>query len=80
MSFVDEYNRDFIFEPEFITRRDSLDMHRSRLERTRKHNKKFKSKLPQIDLERAHSIDQLTLSVTQNILEAELDAFRTVTR
>lgn len=78
MDIEDEYIRDYSFEPEFIRRKDSLEMHRSRLEKTRKHNKMFKSKSLPTDLGRAHSIDLLTQTVTQNILEAELDAFRTV--
>lgn len=82
MGIEDEYIRDYSFEPEFIKRRDSLEMHRSRLEKTRKHSKIFsrissKTKMS-IDLERAHSIDQLTQSVGQNPLESELYAFRTV--
>lgn len=82
MGIEDEYIRDYSFEPEFITRKDSLEMHRSRLERTRKHNKMFsKTKTSEsVDLERTHSIDQLTSGATQNILEAELDAFKTVMR
>lgn len=81
MDIEDEYIRDYSFEPEFITRRDSLEMHRSRLENTRKHNKIFKKKSKLLSIkadDRKCSIEQLSLDVTQNIIEAEVDAFETV--
>jgi hypothetical protein len=80
MDIDDEYIRDYSFEPEFITRKDSLVMHRSRLERTRKHNKIFKRKCKSLDnIDRACSVEALNLSITQNIIEAEVDAFQSVT-
>lgn len=81
MDIEDEYNRDYSFEPEFITRKDSIEMHRSRLERTRKHEKIFlKKKALSVDLAEkpSCSIEQLALSVTQNLIEAEIDSFVTV--
>lgn len=78
MDIEDEYHRDYSFEPEFITRKDSLEMHRSRLERTRKHEKIFKRKSRSADLAEKSPIEQLALSVTQNLIEAEVDAFVTV--
>ncbi|KAG5672631.1 hypothetical protein PVAND_002745 [Polypedilum vanderplanki] len=80
MDIEDEYTRDFSFEPEFITRKDSLQMHRSRLERTRKHNKIFKIKTISLDiiLEKALVNEQQTTLSTQNIVEAEVEAFRTM--
>lgn len=81
MDIEDEYNRDYSFEPEFITRKDSLEMHRSRLERTRKHEKIFKKKSQslRVKMEKPScSIEHLALSVTQNLIEAEVDAFVTV--
>jgi hypothetical protein len=79
MDIEDEYIRDYSFEPEFITRKDSLRMHRSRLEKTRKHNKVFKRKTESLEvvLEKTLAAEQPALS-TQNIIEAEVDAFRTV--
>lgn len=79
MGIEDEYNRDYSFEPEFISRKDSLQMHRSRLERTRKHEKIFKKKpQPLVLVENSHSLEHLALSVSQNIVEHEVDTFRTV--
>lgn len=78
MGIEDEYNRDYSFEPEFITRKNSLELHRSRLERTRKHEKIFKRKSQLLDLEKQCSLEQLAISVTPNIVEAEVDAFRMV--
>jgi hypothetical protein len=80
MDIEDDYVRDYSFEPEFITRKDSLNMHRSRWERTRKHIKAFKSKPEPLDvvLERTLASEQPAMS-RQNIVEAEVDAFQTVT-
>lgn len=81
MTIEDEYNRDYSFEPEFIKRKDSLEMHRSRLERTRKHNKMFKRKLQcENVVAQQESFEELVtaLSAPENIVEAEVDAFRMV--
>jgi hypothetical protein len=81
MGIEDEYNRDYSFEPEFISRKDSLQMHRSRFEKTRKHEKIFKKKpQPLVLVENSQSLEQLALSVSQNIVEHEVDTFRTVKR
>lgn len=83
MGIEDEYNRDYSFEPEFITRKNSLELHRSRLERTRKHEKIFKKKAQllkvavEVDKKKC-SLEQLACSVTPCLIEAEVDAFRTV--
>lgn len=78
MGIEDEYNRDYSFEPEFITRKNSLELHRSRFERTRKHEKIFKKKSKTLKLDMKCSLEQLALSVTPNVVDAEVDAFRTV--
>jgi hypothetical protein len=77
MGIEDEYHRDYSFEPEFIRRKDSLEMHRSRLERTRKHSKIFNKKISP-DAEDNEVKEELALGATQSILEAEIDTFRTV--
>lgn len=74
----DEYNRDYSFEPEFVWRKDSIEMHRSRLERTRKHNKVFKRKEESIDLEKTSSEERLASNESVNIVDAEVNAFRMV--
>jgi hypothetical protein len=74
--YYDEYIRNFAFEPEFLTRKDSIDMHRDRIKREQKHTKK---------LAKTHSVDLQTLSeeeiaskFKENVIDAEVYSFCTV--
>lgn len=76
MELEDEYIRNYVFDPEFITRKDSIDMHKERIDNVQKRTRK---------LARQHSLDlcnlseeEITLKLNKNLIEAEVHSFSTV--
>lgn len=63
----DEYIRDYAFEPEFIQRRDSLEMLKLRLENSQK-----KHKFPKSDE------DNFVIDFHPSIIDAEVHSFCSV--
>lgn len=76
----DEYKRNFAFDPEFIERKDSLEMHKDRIEKTHSHkrNKSFMRKFHSIEAHNSVPDEEAAMSLKKNIVEAEVISFHTV--
>lgn len=82
MDFEDEYVRDFAFDPEFIRRKDSIEMHRDRIEKRHKCNKR-RSFMRKFHSDKAHksfssSDEEIAIKFKKNIIDAEVYSFCTV--
>jgi hypothetical protein len=76
MELEDEYVRNYVFDPEFITRKDSFELHKERMVHDQKRVRK---------LARMHSLDlcdlseeEITVKLNKNVVEDEVQSFSTV--
>lgn len=74
----DEYKRDFAFDPEFIERKDSLEMHKERIDKSHKRKKSFMRKFHSIEAHNSVPDEEAAMSFKKNIVEDEVISFHTV--
>lgn len=74
MGFEDEYKRDYAFEPEFIQRKDSLEMHKDRIDKSHKRNRSFLRKFRSVEKHESTSEEDFKLT----FIEAEVHSFCSV--
>lgn len=78
LDIEDEYIRDYAFEPEFIQRKDSIKMHKERLEKKHKQNEKLMRKFHSLDVYKSLSEEEIAMILKTNIIDAEVYSFCTV--
>lgn len=80
MELKDEYIRNYVFEPEFLTRKDSIHMHKDRLLREQKREQRQSKRLAKshsLELE-ALSEEEVAMKFEKSIVDAEVYSFCTV--
>lgn len=74
MDLKDEYIRNYAFEPEFIVRKDSMESHKTRLEKSPKPKKKLRL----IDTHKSLPDSESSNKFASSIIEDEVYSFCTV--
>lgn len=81
LDIEDEYIRDYSFDPEFIQRKDSLEMHKDHLKNYyRNHEKKLAHKVRAIEMSNSLTEEEIAMKKEKNIVDAEVYSFCTVIR
>lgn len=74
----DEYIRDFAFDPEFIERKDSIKMHKDRMKKSHKRDKRLMRKFHSIEADNSVPDEEAEMGFEKNTVEEEVISFHTV--
>jgi hypothetical protein len=78
LDLKDEYVRNYVFDPELLQRKDSIEMHKDRLEKIQKANRRYMKKVHSIDINKPMSHEELAAKIPTTPLDDEVYSFCTV--
>lgn len=82
LNISDEYKRDYVFDPEIIRRKDSIEMHHDRIKISRQRKKNFSRRFRSFNLDAEKTIyqseDSIAMEIKRNIIDVEVEGFHTV--
>lgn len=78
LDLKDEYVRNFVFDPELLQRKDSIRMHKDRLEKIQKANKRYLKKVHSIDIDHPMTDEEIAGKFSTTPLDDEVYSFCTV--
>lgn len=78
LDLKDEYVRNYIFDPELLQRKDSIEMHKDRLEKIQKANKRYLKKVHSIEINAPMTSEEIAAKFPTTPLDDEVYSFCTV--
>lgn len=74
----DEYIRNYVFDPELLQRKHSIDMHKDRLENIQKANKRYLRKFHSVEIDKPMTDEEIAAKFKNTVVDDEVYSFCTV--
>lgn len=78
LDLKDEYIRNYVFDPELLQRKDSIDMHKDQLENIHKANKRYLRKFHSVEIDKPMTDDEIAAKFKNTVVDDEVYSFCTV--
>lgn len=78
LDMKDEYVRNYVFDPELLQRKDSIDMHKDRLVKIHKANKRYLRKFHSIEIDKPMTEEEIATKFKNTVVDDEVYSFCTV--
>lgn len=78
LDLKDEYIRNYVFDPELLQRKDSIDMHKERMDKIHKANKRFMRKFHSVDIDKPMTEEEIATKFKNTVVDDEVYSFCTV--